>query len=70
MRVRTVLDWGRAGRDPLPTAAVMDAQAARSGLVGVAGQRGYHPARRVTRRKCYALVDADGRLRLARLPVR
>ena len=62
MRVLTALDRARAGRDPLPTAAVMDAQAARSGTVGVAGQRGYDPARRVVGRKRHALVDTGGRL--------
>ena len=62
MRVLTALDRARAGRDPLPTAAVMDAQAARSGTVGVAGQRGYDPARRVVGRKRNAMVDTDGRL--------
>lgn len=62
MRVLAALDRALAGRDPLPTAAVMDAQAARSGSVGVAGQRGYDPARRVTGRKRHALVDTDGRL--------
>ena len=36
-------DRERVGRDALPTAAVMDAQAARSGGVGVAGSRGYDP---------------------------
>ena len=33
MRVLTALDRACAGRDPLPTAAVMDAQAAQSGTV-------------------------------------
>ena len=71
MRVLTALDRARAGRGlsrfppcgngGLPTAAVMDAQAARSGTVGVAGQRGYDPARRVVGRKRHALVDTDGR---------
>ncbi len=49
---------GRTGRGPLPMAAVMDAQAARSGSVDVAGQRGCDPARRVTGRKCRAFVGA------------
>jgi len=40
----------------------MDAQAARSGTVGVAGPRGYDPARRAVGRKRHALVDTDGRL--------
>ena len=35
MRVLTALDRALAGRDPLPTAAVMDAQAARSGTVAL-----------------------------------
>ncbi len=62
MRVLAALDRARAGRDPLPTAAIMDAQAACSGTVGVAGPRGYDPARRVVGRKRHALVDTDGRL--------
>ena len=61
-QVLAALDRACAGRNPLPTAAVMDAQAARSGTVGVAGQRGYDPARRVVGRKRHALVDTDGRL--------
>ena len=48
-----------------PTAAVLDAQAACSGGVGVAGTRGYDPARRVVCRKRHALSDTDGRLLLA-----
>jgi len=62
MQVLAALDRACAGRDPLPTAAVMDAQAARSGTVGVAGPRGYDPARRAVGRKRHALVDTDGRL--------
>lgn len=62
MRVLAALDRACAGRDPFPTAAVMDTQAARSGTVGVAGPRGYDPARRVVGRKRHALVDTGGRL--------
>ena len=62
MCVLTALDRVCAGRDPLPTAAVMDAQAARSGTVGIPGQRGYGPARCVVERKRNAMVDTDGRL--------
>lgn len=58
-------DRERSGREASPTAAVVDAQAARSGTVGVAGQKGYDPARRVVGRKRHALVDTDGRLLLA-----
>jgi putative transposase len=58
-------DRERAGRDASPTAAVVDAQAARSGGVGVAGRRGFDAAKRIVGRKRHALVDTDGRLLLA-----
>jgi transposase len=58
-------DRERAGRAASPTAAVVDAQAARPGGAGVAGARGYDPARRVVGRKRHALTDTDGRLLLA-----
>jgi putative transposase len=58
-------DRERTGREASPTAAVLDAQAVRSGGVGVAGVRGYDAAKRVIGRKRHALVDADGRLLLA-----
>ena len=55
-------DRERAGREASPTAAIVDAQAARSGGVGVAGKRGFDPARRVVGRKRHMLTDTDGRL--------
>lgn len=58
-------DRKRVGRDTSPTAAVVDAQAARSGGSDVAGRRGYDAAKRVVGRKRHALVDTDGRLLLA-----
>lgn len=58
-------DRERAGREARPTGCVLDAQAARTGGVGVEGERGYDPARRVTGRKRHALTDTDGRLLLA-----
>lgn len=58
-------DRERAGRGASPTAAVVDAQAARSGGTGVAGRRGYDAAKRVVGRKRHVLVDTDGRLLLA-----
>ena len=61
----TLADRGRVGRAASPTGAVLDAQAARSGGVGVAGRRGYDPARGVVGRKRHALTDTDGRLLLA-----
>ena len=61
----TLADRERAGREPSPTGAILDAQAARSGGVGLKGERGYDPARRVVGRKRHALTDTDGRLLLA-----
>ncbi len=61
----TMVDRERAGREASPTGAILDAQAARSGGVGVKGERGYDPARRVVGRKRHALTDTDGRLLLA-----
>ncbi len=58
-------DRERAGREASPTAAVVDAQAARSGAVSVAGKRGFDPNRRVVGRKRHMLTDTDGRLLLA-----
>ena len=61
----TMDDRERAGREASPTGSVMDAQAARSGGVGVDGQCGYDPARRVVGRNRHALTDTDGRLPIA-----
>jgi len=61
----TLADRERAGHEACPTGCVVDAQAARSGGVGVAGKRGYDPARRVVGRKRHAPTDTDGRLLLA-----
>ncbi|MDN3627998.1 IS5 family transposase [Methylobacterium isbiliense] len=61
----TMADRERAGREASPSGAVLDAQAARSGGVGVKGKRGYDPARRVVGRKRHALTDTDGRLLVA-----
>ena len=61
----TMADRERVGREASPTGALLDAQAARSGGVGVKGERGYDPARRVVGRKRHALTDTDGRLLVA-----
>ena len=61
----TMADRERVGREACPTGCVVDAQAARSGGVGVAGERGYDPARRVVGRKRHTLTDTDGRLLVA-----
>ncbi len=58
-------DRERAGRGASPTAAVVDAQAARSGGVGLGGERGFDAARRVVGRKRHVLADTDGRVLLA-----
>src|SRR3712207_3529808 len=58
-------DRERAGREASPSAGVLDAQAERSGGVGVAGECGYDPVRRVVGRKRHLLTDTDGRLLLA-----
>ena len=58
-------DRERSGREASPTGAVVDAQAARSGGVGVRGRRGYDPARRVVGRKRHLLTAPPGRLQLA-----
>lgn len=46
----TPADRERVGCETCPTGCVVDAQAARSDGVGVAGKRGYDPARRVVGR--------------------
>ena len=58
-------DRKRVGREASPTGAIVDAQAARSGGVGMAGSCGFDPARRVVGRKRHALTDTDGRLLVA-----
>ncbi len=55
-------DRERAGREASPTGAILEAQAARSGGVGLKGERGDDPARRVVGRKRHALTDTEGRL--------
>ncbi|GJD65776.1 IS5 family transposase [Methylobacterium frigidaeris] len=61
----TLADRERVGREAGPTGAILDAQAARSGGVGVKGVRGYDAAKRVVGRKRHALTDTDGRLLMA-----
>jgi transposase len=61
----TMADRERVGREASPSGSILDAQAARSGGVGVKGTRGYDPARRVVGRKRHALTDTEGRLLVA-----
>lgn len=58
----TMADRDRVGRAASPTGGILDAQAARSGGVGVKDERGYDPARRVVGRKRQLLTDTDGYL--------
>ena len=58
-------DRERFGREASLTAAVLDAQSARSGGVGVKGVRGCDAGKKVSGRRRHALVDTDGRLLLA-----
>ena len=58
-------DRDRTGLEASPTAGVIDAQAVRSGGLGVAGERGYDPVRRVVGRKRHLVTDTEGRLLLA-----
>lgn len=64
----TLADRERAGCEASPTGGILDAQAARSRGVGVRGERGNDPARRVVGRKRHALTVTDGHLLFAILP--
>src|SRR5215212_6184044 len=49
----------RLGRDPHPSAGIVDSQSARTS--GVGGQeRGFDPAKKVQGSKCHLLVDTEG----------
>ena len=61
----TMADRERVGREASPSGSLLDAQAARSGGVGVKGARGDDPARRVVGRKRHALTGTHGRVRVA-----
>lgn len=61
----TMADRERVGQETSSSGAVLDAQAARSGGVGVEGERGYDPPRHVFGRKRHALTDTDSRLLIA-----
>ena len=63
--VALMIDRAQAGRDPEPSAAVVDSQTVKAPAAH--GSRGYDGAKKIVGRKRHIAVDTDGRLLLVNL---
>jgi putative transposase len=60
-----MIDRARSGRDPEPTAAVIDSQSVKA--PAAQGTRGFDGAKKIVGRKRHIAVDTDGRLLMVNL---